>query len=119
MKQAQGLVQNGNQARAGGASFRRISFCGDRRLGKFNVPIAEVVPEKVIKRLHRAVKIVSLQLSVDGLRGNLVQPRKDPPIVQRQTLSRSPPNGSSEVSAPSAFIKQKRAAFQILLAKLR
>ncbi len=117
MQQAQRLFEHRQQTRARLGPLRRCFFGGDVCLGQFDVPVAEVVPEEVIQRLHRFVKLVTVERFAHVARG-LVQSRKDPAIVQRQ-LRQLASNGSGSTAAPSEFIKQKRAAFQILLAKLR
>src|SRR5712692_12088793 len=72
--------------RARDAPFGRIDFGGDSCLRQLDVPIAKVVPEKVVERLHDAVKLVGVKLRVDLAR-RLVEPRKNPAIVQRKTTA--------------------------------
>ena len=57
-------------------------FGGDVVLAQFNVPIAKVVPEKVIKSLHRLVKLVTFQ-SGANVNGSSIETRNDPTIMQR------------------------------------
>src|SRR5882724_7288720 len=84
MQQAQGLFEHRDQTRTRRASVRHVGFGGYRRFGKLDVPVTEIIPEKVIESLHHPVKVVLLELTIDVARGS-IQPRQDPAIMQRQT----------------------------------
>ena len=83
MQQAQRLFEDRNQSGPRNISLRRISFRRYRRLRQFDIPIAKVVPEKVIETLDGAVEVVGFKLRVH-LAGRLVQTRKYPAIGQRK-----------------------------------
>src|SRR6478672_10979298 len=74
MQQAQRLLQDRNQTRPRSAALRRFHLRGHSGFGKLDVPIAEVVPEKVIERLDHAMKVISAELIVN-LPSSLVKPR--------------------------------------------
>src|SRR6266542_4307093 len=81
MQQSQRLFQHRQQACACGSSLRRSLLCADVCLGQFNVPIAEVVPEKVIKGLHGLVKLVTAQRFMH-VTSCFVKARENPAIMQ-------------------------------------
>ena len=83
MQQTQRLFEYRNQSSPRAVSLGRISFRGHRRFRQFDIPIAKVVPEKVIETLDYAVKVVSFKLRVH-FPGRLIQTRKYPTIVQRE-----------------------------------
>ena len=83
MQQTQRLFEYRNQSSPRNISLRRISFRGHRRFRQFDIPIAKVVPEKVIETLDYAVEVVSFKLRVH-FPGRPIQTRKYPTIVQRE-----------------------------------
>src|SRR5438270_4372917 len=83
MQQAQRLFEDRNHPSPRYVSLRRIRFRSYRRLRQFDIPIAKVVPEKVIETLNCAVEVVGFKLRVH-LAGRLIQTRKYPTIVQRK-----------------------------------
>ena len=58
------------------------------RLDQLQIPIAKLSPEKVINPVSRLVKPISLQ-SLVHIRRNPIEPRKNPPILQRLSIEPS------------------------------
>ena len=100
------------------------------RLDQLEIPIAELAPEKIVDAIRRLIETICLQRLVHVLR-RAIEARKNPAVFER--LQRRNPAmpawrdgrpravapGRSPGSIRSTFMNMKRAAFQILLAKLR
>ena len=82
-------------------------------LGKFDVPVAEVAPHKVVQRARR-----DTQLELAHVEGDLFDAAFSLETIHLSAAESliSPRAG---ISSPSAFMMTKRDAFQILFMKLR
>src|SRR5437016_7292942 len=80
MEQAQRLFEDRNHPSPRDVSLRRIIFRSYRRLRQFDIPIAKVVPEKVIETLNRAVEVIGVKLRIH-LAGRLIKTREYAAIV--------------------------------------
>ena len=85
MQEPQRMLKHRNHARPRDVPLNRNLISCHSRFRKFDVPIAEVIPEKVIQRLHDAVKFVSLELFVH-FACRFIQTRQNPTVVQRKTI---------------------------------
>ncbi len=85
------------------------------RLGCFNIPVAELVPEETPNRFGCVAEIVGVEERTHA-HDRLAQTGENPPIGQRQALC-----AGSVIAGgnPSGSASMYRVAFQILLLKLR
>jgi hypothetical protein len=58
MQQPEGLLEHGRQGVAGGACGDFVGILCQRRLGQFQVPVAELVPDEFVERLGGQVEAV-------------------------------------------------------------
>ena len=96
-------------------------FIIELRLDEFQVPVAELVPDELVKRVGRLIEGVGVQ-TLAGLPDDLLEAAHDPGLHRGQFFVRvevSPTGRGPAGSKPSRFMKVKRQAFQTLLAKLR
>jgi hypothetical protein len=81
MQQAQHCVEHMAEHQSG--TFCRRSTSGERCLGQFDIPVAELVPDEVEQRFGELRELEVFVERVDG-RGGRVQPGQDPAIRRRQ-----------------------------------
>ena len=133
VEQVQRRFKNARQVDPRGRNLLAFRRAGDFRLDPFHVPIAELVPEEVIDLERRLVEAVIRQ-SLFHFAGHGREAGEYPAIRERQMLGRShglktqAGNRFQRLRQLAAlalsgifwrFIRMKRPAFQILLAKAR
>ena len=65
MQQAQRLFEDREQTSSGRSSFRRSFFRSYASLRQLDVPVTEIIPEKVIECLYRFMKLITGQRTAD------------------------------------------------------
>ena len=99
----------------------RVLFIIELGLDEFQVPVAELVPDELVKDVGRLIEVVGVQ-RLPGLPDDLLEAAHDPGLHRGQGFFVSVSvsvAGRGRGSKPSRFMKVKRQAFQTLLAKLR
>ena len=69
MQQPQRLFEHGQAVACVLRCERRFLFGSDIGFREFDIPVAKIVPEEVIERLYRLMKLVRVDRSIQILRG--------------------------------------------------
>ena len=69
MQQPERLIEHGEQSRASLGARGTFLFGSDVSFRELDIPVAEIVPEDVIKRLDCAMKFIRIDRGVELARG--------------------------------------------------
>ena len=103
-----------NDGRNGPCQSARLRILAvEIRLDDFQVPVAVLVPQELIKDLSVLIEIIIVQ-RLDGFGGNSLKAAQNPAVGKPGRLFPGPRTGPLK---SSRFIRRSRAAFHILFTK--